>query len=220
MGQAIVQTKRRVWDILNAGPLHRFTCEGLIVSNCLWADFTSTTVELGPVDQVHGRPPAPRGGGQAPHKLCPSCTSVNPAGATICSSCRFKFPEPERIKHGDAANGAQVLSSGDPGRNDKRVTDVHYSVHTKEGSASTMRVEYMDGLRVVAREWVCFDHAGFPRRKAEAWWAARSKYPPPPSVKDAVEYSSGGGLKTPASLILRAGDKYPEIIGYNWRAAA
>ncbi|GAC1572968.1 MAG: hypothetical protein NVS3B5_02180 [Sphingomicrobium sp.] len=28
------QTKRRVWDILDAGPRNRFTCEGLLVHNC------------------------------------------------------------------------------------------------------------------------------------------------------------------------------------------
>lgn len=34
LGAAVVQTKRRVWDILNAGPRHRFTVSGKLVSNC------------------------------------------------------------------------------------------------------------------------------------------------------------------------------------------
>ncbi len=34
----IHQTKRGVWDILNAGPRHRFTAGGLLVSNCLVFD--------------------------------------------------------------------------------------------------------------------------------------------------------------------------------------
>jgi superfamily II DNA or RNA helicase len=36
--QPFVQAERRVWDILNAGPRHRFTVEGLLVSNCLVLD--------------------------------------------------------------------------------------------------------------------------------------------------------------------------------------
>lgn len=32
--QAFGQAKRRVWDILNAGPRNSFTCEGLLVHNC------------------------------------------------------------------------------------------------------------------------------------------------------------------------------------------
>ena len=34
METPFVQTKRRVWDILNAGPRHRFTVSGRLVSNC------------------------------------------------------------------------------------------------------------------------------------------------------------------------------------------
>lgn len=39
----VKQAKRRVWDILNAGPLHRFTCEGLLVSNCKVLDFVASS---------------------------------------------------------------------------------------------------------------------------------------------------------------------------------
>ncbi len=42
------KTKRRVWDVVNAGPLHRFTCEGLLVHNCLILDplFVSDRIDL------------------------------------------------------------------------------------------------------------------------------------------------------------------------------
>lgn len=33
--QAVNKTKRRVWDILNAGPRNSFTCQGLLVHNCI-----------------------------------------------------------------------------------------------------------------------------------------------------------------------------------------
>lgn len=39
----IIKTKRRVWDILNAGPRHRFTVSGLLVSNCLVMDFVGNS---------------------------------------------------------------------------------------------------------------------------------------------------------------------------------
>ena len=32
--QKVRQTKRRVWDVLNAGPRNCFTCEGLLIHNC------------------------------------------------------------------------------------------------------------------------------------------------------------------------------------------
>ncbi len=40
---SVIQTKRRVWDILNAGPFHRFTVEGLLVHNCLLIDFVGNS---------------------------------------------------------------------------------------------------------------------------------------------------------------------------------
>jgi len=34
LSAALYKTKRRVWDILDAGPRNRFTCEGVLVHNC------------------------------------------------------------------------------------------------------------------------------------------------------------------------------------------
>lgn len=43
---AIHKAERRVWDILNAGPRHRFTVEGLLVSNCLVLDMVGCADQL------------------------------------------------------------------------------------------------------------------------------------------------------------------------------
>ncbi len=40
------QAKRRVWDLLNCGPRHRFTVEALLVSNCLILDVAGATARL------------------------------------------------------------------------------------------------------------------------------------------------------------------------------
>ena len=188
-------------------------------ANCLWADFTSTTVDQGPVDEVQGRMPMARGTAEAPFRLCPMCGSRNPAGAARCTSCGHEFPPPEKIKHDVATNGAAVLSSGKSATKDIEISHVVYSVHTKDDSPDSMRVEYMTGIRVSAREWICFNHAGYPRTKAESWWSMRSPYPPPPSVEDAVAYARTGALKEPSSIMVRAGEKYPDIIAFNWEEA-
>ncbi len=39
MGELVIQTKAPTWDILNAGPLHRFTVQGLLVHNCVIIDY-------------------------------------------------------------------------------------------------------------------------------------------------------------------------------------
>jgi superfamily II DNA or RNA helicase len=47
LSSPIPQTKRRVWDILNCGPLHRFTANGLLVHNCLILDVLWQTERIG-----------------------------------------------------------------------------------------------------------------------------------------------------------------------------
>lgn len=46
VSQAITQTEREVWDILNCGPRNSFTCEGLLVHNCLLLDFSGNIVRF------------------------------------------------------------------------------------------------------------------------------------------------------------------------------
>jgi superfamily II DNA or RNA helicase len=41
----IKQAKRRVWDVLDSGPRHRFTANGLLVSNCLIIDMSGTSTK-------------------------------------------------------------------------------------------------------------------------------------------------------------------------------
>jgi superfamily II DNA or RNA helicase len=53
-----IQETSRVYDILNAGPRHRFVVEGLIVSNCLVLDFTGNCGRhklASPADVLGGR---------------------------------------------------------------------------------------------------------------------------------------------------------------------
>lgn len=187
MDETVVQAKRRVWDLLNAGPLHRFTCEGLIVSNCLWLDFTSTTRELGPVDMIRGRAPAPKppgarkGPSEAPVKICPECGNPSGLMALVCGACGFEYP-PD-LKHGAASDGAQVLGTRFA---EHAITRVDYRRHAKPGKPPSLRADYWVGIRLVASEWVCLEHEGYAREKAAQWWRARGHTPTPQSVDEAI----------------------------------
>lgn len=189
-------------------------------ADCLWADFTDTTVNMGPVDEVQGRMPSGGRKGQAPTKLCPECGSQNPAAAPQCIDCGFKFPEPERIKHGTEASSAAILSQQRESMYDVvPVEDVRYRLHRKEGSPESLRVEYYDGLMRVASEWVCLSHDGYARKKAESWWYTRSKINAIPSNTDeAIEWLDYDDniLRRPSAVVISRQGKYPSIIGYQW----
>ena len=188
--------------------------------DCLWADFTDTTAIMGPVDAIKGRLPIGGRKGEAPAKLCPECGSQNPASATECIDCGFLFPEPERIKHGIKASAAAVLSSQKEELfSTVPVTQVHYRMHTKEGSPPSLRVEYYDGILRHASEWVCLSHAGYARKKAEAWWRSRTTIDAiPGSTEQALEWLeySDAILRQPAAIIVTKGAKYPSIVSYHW----
>lgn len=190
-------------------------------TNCLWADFTDTTARLGPVDDIKGRPPAPKGNAPAPFRICDRCGSQNPTGRLQCIDCGFQFPEPERIKHGTEASNAAVLSDQKTPANQTEVfiDRVDYERHMKPGAPDSLRVEYWQGHLVAAREWVLLSHDGNARRRAERWWQERSKIDAiPGSTADALEWLAYDKriLRTPTSLILAKNGKYHDIIEYRW----
>ena len=193
-------------------------------TDCLWADFTDTTANMGPVDAVKGRLPNTKGTGQPPFKLCPKCGSQNAAGATECLDCGYLFPEPERIKHGVAASNAAVLSSQREGMfHTLPVTEVRYRAHHKEGSPPSLRVEYYDGIVRAASEWVCLSHDGYARTKAESWWRGRTTIDAiPGSTEQALEWLdySEDILRKPAAIIVNKSGKYPTIVSYHWEKEA
>src|SRR5690606_37345706 len=110
---------------------------------------------------------------EAPCKTRPEGKEVVPIQVTNCTSLGFALPEPEqKPRHEPRASSAAILSS-DIKPIEYQVTEVLYGVHIKrdapEGAPRTMRVSYMDGVNVVADEWVCVEHEGYARNKALAW---------------------------------------------------
>jgi DNA repair protein RadD len=188
-------------------------------TDCLVLDFGGNVLRHGPVDQIKVKDHDAGNGGEAPAKECPKCNSVIAAGYSRCPDCGFEFPPPERQKHESKATDAGILS-GQVTTTVYDVTDASYSVHVKRGSSAddprTMRVDYRVGFREWKTEWVCFEHTGFARQKAIAWWKHRSLDPVPDDVDRAVEIASNGGLADTKKITVRAvaGEPYERIVGY------
>jgi hypothetical protein len=136
-------------------------------------DFTDTVERLGPVDIIKGRAKVKRTGDQSgPFCICPDCGERNAPAALVCAACGATIKEPEAPKPLDAkVSYAALLSAQQQAVNTWHdVTRVDYRLHSKPGKPSSMRVDYYDGLLCVASEWVCFEHTGYARQKAEQWW--------------------------------------------------
>ena len=215
-------------------------------TDCLWLDFSDTTERMGPVDTIKGRKRrAKREDALAPHKICDNCGERCGTKALECPSCGHVFPVVEdEMESRRASNAAIMAHQIEPKIVTYPVDRVDYGIHHKEGKPDSLRVDYYSGLRRVATEWVCFEHGGFARAKAEAWWEKRSRTGvgnychrkagfdtsiPRTSYEAmtaAINHSShidGGShscstyfFAVPHAIRVNETGKYPEIIGFIW----
>ena len=187
--------------------------------NCLILDFGGNVLRHGPVDAIKITT-LDRGDGKAPAKECPACQAVIAAGFSTCPQCGFEFPPPERKQHEAKASEAGVLS-GQVTNTKYSVEDTIYSVHIKRGAEDdaprSLRVDYKVGWHEYKSEWICFEHQGYARQKAEAWWRRRSRDPIPDTAQRAVEIIEGGGLAQTHGITVRSvsGDPYERIVEYD-----
>jgi len=185
---------------------------------CLVLDFGGNVMRHGPVDAIRITE-RPANGGEAPAKGCPECHELVAAGYAVCPCCGYEFPPPERRKHAARASTESILS-GEVSVQEYEVEEVYYSVHRKNGAAEdhprTMRVEYRVGWQQWHSEFICFEHEGWARMKAESWWRQRSEWPVPDTADEAVEIAQAGGLCETYAITVRSvsGEKYDRIIGY------
>lgn len=163
--------------------------------NCLLLDFGGNIERHGPIDAIKPRRKEP-GLGQAPFKVCQECQLEVATAVRECPDCGLQFPPPKA----DAASKVAAVGSvikAEPIRHE--VTRVEYAIHKKRGVKS-LRVDYFaNTILPVAKEWVCFDHRGHPRRMAEVWWAERSKGKPPATTDEAMLAATS--LREPKAIV-------------------
>ena len=207
---------------MSAGLFYQMTGRGFRLSpdktDCLILDFAGNVLRHGPVDDLQIKPPS-EGNGVAPVKECPGCGSLIHASYTICPECDHEFPPPERRLHDHQATTAGVLT-GQFTDTRFEVQDVSYCVHFKRKAdldhPPSMRVEYRLGYNNYQSEWICFEHTGYARTRAEVWWRKRSNLPVPKKVTEAIELAEDGALCKTKAITVRniAGQKYANIIDY------
>jgi DNA repair protein RadD len=154
-------------------------------ADCLVLDFAGNVARHGPIDAVKPKKPG-SGDGEAPVKICPDCQSILATAVRVCPDCGHAFPPP-KVQVEREASTLAILTTVKPQW--LRVDGVSYRAHEKPGSRPTLQVEYQCGL-MRHREWVCFEHTGYARQKAAAWWRQRAPGKPVPgSVGEALAWS-------------------------------
>src|SRR5262249_13435637 len=63
-------------------------------------------------------------------------------------------------------------------------------------------------------EWICFEHMGYARQKAIAWWQQRSTGPVPATVAEALE--AADSLTTPTAILVQPSGRFTDIVNYRF----
>jgi len=187
-------------------------------SNCLVLDFGGNVLRHGPVDMLSARDRAKAKPGAAAAKECPGCHELISTGYAVCPRCGHEFPPPEKTRH-EATATSEGIISGQVTRETERVHETRYFRHTKRDDPDappTMRVEYRVGFQRFRREWICFEHEGYARAKAEQWWRARSSEAVPSTVDEALDLAEMGALCQTLAVTVekRAGEKFDRVVSH------
>jgi len=174
-------------------------------------DFARNVDEHGPIDLIKPKPKGQGGAGEAPVKTCEECGSKVHASARTCPDCGAAFPETPPTFQAVAGKGAILSTDIEPQW--LAVSEATYTIHRKAGSPDSLKATYRCGM-VFHSEWICFDHTGYARRKAEAWWTARGPNPLPATT--ALAFERRAMLRTPSAIQVRPEGKYVRVIGYDF----
>lgn len=187
-------------------------------ADCLVADFTETSVELGPIDEITGNPPRLKTG-ETPTKMCDGCYQIILAGLRICPCCGHEFPVgqggPGHVF--DPVTGLLVsgIIKNEDGSRTYPVSRVEYSIRDTAAGAPALVAHYMSEGRAsaVATEFYnLFHHKASVAQRDGMKWLRRqlnASAPIPMTAQEALARADFGALKTPKSVTVKPGSPFP-----------
>jgi DNA repair protein RadD len=180
--------------------------------NCLVLDFAKNFNRHGVLDEIQDNIKRPKkGAGDAVMKTCPQCHEVVYGGVRTCPFCGYEFPVNPEIQ--SQSSDDPILASQNVAKA-FTVKDVVINHHMGASGKTSLKVTYVCDT-VSASEWICFEHTGYPRRKAEAWWARRAPGTKiPATVNEAV--SRGSELTKPLAIQAKREGKYWSPLAFQY----
>lgn len=213
------------FDLTTMEGRHAAIAAGPKPAGCRVCDFAHNTERLGPVNNpVVSSPKGPgkRKGQGAPVRVCPACAEYVHASKPACPACGHKFGLVVRID--GTSSDAEVMTreaQPDPVVGLFKVERVTYHRHKRRNSDKppSLRVSYYTegDLPTKFEEWICLEHAGNPRYRAEDWWRDRlpsqwADAPLPESIDQALKWA--GHLLIPSHVKVWTNTQRPKVMGY------
>lgn len=184
-------------------------------TECVVLDYGENVVRHGPINAVRPKEKKERKDGP-PHvmaKECPGCKALIACACRVCPHCGAEIPfEDCGPNHGTRPSDAPLLAGAKAGEYVwHTVTGMQVREHggNVPGSKRSMRVEYRTGVAEWVREWVCPEHTGYARNKAEQWMNARGYNLL--TVDDALAVD----WPVPKRIKVKTGGQWPEVVEYD-----
>lgn len=178
--------------------------------NCLVMDFAGNIQKHGLIDQISIKNKQKGMGGAAPFKICPACQSCLHTSKKECPECKYNFPPPESKINAVAESQAILSTFIKPQL--WPVKKIKYAMHVKKDNGSrTLKVTYVTDLRNID-EYICLEHDGFPRKKAEKFWLERNGKNVPRNIETALNHVHE--LVTPSEILTVKKDNFFNIISF------
>lgn len=188
-------------------------------NDCIVLDFAGNFERFGPIDQIEIRSKKDGAAGVTvpPSKICPDCQTPLHARTRECT-CGHQFPDEPIVKHETEASDVSPISNLPPGVSPVKeydVRDVEYFPHKGKKGIPSMRVSYDCGFtNFTFDEWVCFQHEGFVRRKAESWWTQHGGlHPVPATVTEALARTDE--LKPVTKIYVKRENGFNRVVSFS-----
>ncbi|RVO41339.1 DEAD/DEAH box helicase [Sinorhizobium meliloti] len=189
-------------------------------SSCLVLDFAGLVDRHGPVDMVQPKTPG-KGDGEAPIKICPQenedrhgrvgCGEKVHASARVCPCCSFEFDIDDSPKISAHAADVPIMTTVEP--ESRSVASRTFRFHEGKGDKPpSVKVTYMVGMTAI-NEWVCPQHKGYAKTRADRYWLAHGGSRPFPATP--IEWlKRQDELAQTAEIQVKPNGKYWDIVGH------
>jgi hypothetical protein len=132
-----------------------------------------------------------------------------PAGCRTCEFCGFEFPANQNDNLDKQASQLAIMGKAKPIKYEP--TRMRFSRHIKEDRPDSLRVDYYEGIRKVASEWVCLFHQGRPLQNARLWWGNYVGAERPDNIFEAISMAERYAMLPEYIYIQRKG-KFDEVV--------
>ena len=186
-------------------------------TNCIVLDYGGNLARHGAIDQIEPKIKNADGVG-APVAYCPVCLGEMPSIRRTCPHCGHVRPPPSRQERkANQRPSSLAVVAGTKKQKILAVTERIVLDYVSQSSGARMlRVDYYgeeSSTRQIASEYVCLEHEGYARMKAEAWWMQMTgRTEVPEHVEQAMDWIDW--LRPVKAIRVEPDGKFQRVVGY------